>query len=151
MRALEQICALAMAVFTLLVSVDSLQPEDRVSAFYQTWHGGWKTPWLDFNLYQMPRFQRGDSFVLQTSLPRQSDKEPEMRLNPEEDVKVSLTFASSKLVVPNVLMFDSKKKRSLQKLLITFYHDDFDVLRLSYHPVCTYPAPTRRRCQSIIS
>jgi hypothetical protein len=146
---LEQMCALAMAVCTLIASVDSLQPEDRVSAFYQTWHGGWKTPWLDFNLYQMPRFQRGDSFVLQTSLPRQSDKEPEMRLNPEEDVKVSLAFASSKLVVPNILMFDSKKKRSLQKLLITFYHDDFDVLRLSYHPVCTCPASTHRR--SIIS
>ena len=85
----------------------------------------------------MPRFQKSDSFVLQTTLPRPSEKEPEVRLNPEEDVKVSLTFASSKLVVPNVIMYDSKKKRSLQQLMITFYHDDFDVLRLSFHTTCT--------------
>ena len=85
----------------------------------------------------MPRFQKSDSFVLQTTLPHPSEKEPEVRLNPEEDVKVSLTFASSKLVVPNVIMYDSKKKRSLQQLMITFYHDDFDVLRLSFHTTCT--------------
>ena len=64
-----------------------------------------------------------------------------MRLNPEEDVKVSLAFASSKLAVPNVILYDSKKKRSLQKLHVVFYHDDFDVLRVSHHSVCTRPRP----------
>jgi len=92
---------------------------------------------LDFNLHQMPRFQKPDTFVLQTTLPRKSEKEPEMRLNPEEDVKVSLAFSSSKLAVPNVILYDSKKKRSLQKLHVVFYHDDFDVLRVSHHSVCT--------------
>ena len=71
--------------------------------------------------------------VYQVSLPRPTENDPEVHLNPDDDVKVTLTFAENKLIVPNVKVFDSNRKTSLERLIVTFYHDDFDVLRLSYH------------------
>ena len=61
---------------------------------------------------------------------------PEMRLNPNEDVKVSLTFAKHKLIIPNTLLYDSKHKKSLQTMVVTFAHDDFDVISLKYETIC---------------
>jgi hypothetical protein len=87
----------------------------------------------------MPRFRRKDSIVYRVSLPRPTENDPEVNLNPNEDVKATLTFAENKLVVPNIKVFDSKRRASLEKLVIVFYHDDFDVLRLSYHPVMGHP------------
>jgi hypothetical protein len=84
----------------------------------------------------MPRFQRPDSFVIQTSLPRPKENEPEMRLNANEDVKISITFDGNRLIVPTILLYDSKRRKSLLALTVTFSHDDFDVLRLKYDTVC---------------
>lgn len=91
---------------------------------------------MDLSLHQMPKFQRPDSQLMQTTLPRPKDNEPEMKLNPSEDVKISFTFARNKLVVPVILLYDSKLRKSLMSLIVTFSHDDFDVLRLRYETVC---------------
>jgi hypothetical protein len=87
----------------------------------------------------MPRFRRRDSTIYRVSLPRPTEKDPEINLNPDEDVKITLTFAENKLVVPNIKIFDSQRKSSLEKLIVIFYHDDFDVLRLSYHTEMGHP------------
>ena len=91
---------------------------------------------MDVDLYHMPRFRKSESFVMRVNMPRPSEKEPEIKLNPEKDVKISLTFDGHKLVVPMIQLFDSIRRRSLKTLRITFYHDDFDVLRLSYNTEC---------------
>ena len=52
-----------------------------------------------------------------------------VKINPEEDVKISFTFAHRKFLIPWIPVYDSKKRRSLDKLIITFDHDQHDVLR----------------------
>jgi hypothetical protein len=61
-----------------------------------------------------------------------------MDINLDQDVKISLTFANNKLIVPMIVVYDSKTKKSLIQLSITFYHDDFLVERISYDTKCMY-------------
>jgi hypothetical protein len=91
---------------------------------------------MDLKLHQMPKFQSPQSQLMQITLPRPKENEPEMKLNPSEDVKISFTFAGNKLVIPVILLYDSKLRKSLLSLIVTFSHDDFDVLRLKYEPTC---------------
>lgn len=107
----------------------------RLTSFFTV---QFKSPWMDLSLHQMPKFQSPDGSLLQTVLPRRSEKEPEMKLNPKEDVKISMVFAGSKLVIPLILLFDSKHKRSLKSLTVTFSHDDFDITKLEYETVCKF-------------
>lgn len=93
---------------------------------------------MDLNLHQMPKFGWQESFIVQANLPRPKEDAAEMRLNPSEDVKISLTFSKHKLVVPWTLLYDSKHKKSLLKLIVTFAHDDFDVISLKSESVCKF-------------
>ena len=95
-----------------------------------------KSPWMDLNLHQMPKFGWPESFIIQVNLPRPTEDAAEMRLDPTEDVKISLTFSKHKLVVPWTLLYDSKHKKSLLKLIVTFSHDDFDVISLKSESIC---------------
>jgi hypothetical protein len=125
-----------LGLVTVSVPVHGLQTGDRISAMVQTLHAGWKTPLMDLSLNQMPRFRVTDSSVLRVTLPRMSDSSPEMKLNPTEDLKVSLTFENNRLVLPWVVLFDAANKRSLRKLIITFAHDEYEVLRYRHQLIC---------------
>ena len=61
---------------------------------------------------------------------------PEMKLNPKEDLKVSLLFAGSKHVLPLIVLFDAKQKKSLKSLTVTYTHDDFDIIGLKFETIC---------------
>lgn len=61
---------------------------------------------------------------------------PEMKLNPKEDLKVSLLFAGSRHVLPLIVLFDAKQKKSLKSLTVTYTHDDFDLLGLKFETIC---------------
>lgn len=63
---------------------------------------------------------------------------PEMKLNPKEDLKVSLLFAGSKHVLPLILLFDSKQKKSLKSLIVTYLHDDYDIIKLKFETICKF-------------
>ena len=62
---------------------------------------------------------------------RPNENGPEILLNLDVDVKMSFSFGEGKLVIPRVIVYDSASKRMLERLLITFVHDEFDVLRVS--------------------
>lgn len=95
-----------------------------------------KSPWMDLSLSQMPKFQSPEDSLVSTVLPRKSETEPEMKLNPKEDVKISMVFAGSKLVIPLILLFDSKHRRSLKSLTVIFSHDDFDITKVEFKTLC---------------
>ena len=84
----------------------------------------------------MPKFRRPESAIVRTTLPRRNENEPEMRLDANEDIKISLVFSGSKLIIPMILLFDSKHKKSLSSLTVTFSHDDFDIINLKYDAQC---------------
>ena len=92
-----------------------------------------------------------------------SKKIEEIRINPKEDVKFSLTFEESKLLLPMLVslkfllyctavhiilnivqrnkmyeqvLFDAKRRVSLKKLVLTFYYDEYDLLRVSHEATC---------------
>ena len=60
------------------------------------------------------------------------------RINPNSDLKISFTFDRSKLSVPSVTVFDSKNRISLKKIIITFTHDEFELVRVDFKPLCTW-------------
>lgn len=125
-----------LALLALAWLVDSVQKGDRISAVSQTLHQGWKTQVSDLALHLMPRFRVPDSVLLHVGLPHPDENGAEMKLKPDEDVKVSFAFDNNRLAIPWVTVFDSKGRRSLQKLEISFVHDDFDVEKVNY--VTTY-------------
>lgn len=118
--------------FSLVISCKSLQSLDRFNAFVKTLHGGWQTSWIEIPIYHLPRFRTPDFFSFKPSLPRHTDNDKEMQFNPDEDVKISLTFVDSKLVIPWITVYDAKEVKHLEKLTITFEHDEFDVLRVGH-------------------
>ena len=65
-------------------------------------------------------------------MPRENENGPEMKMSLENDVKVSFMFAEYKLVVPWTMVYESKTKLCLKRFKIKFYHDDFDIQRISH-------------------
>ena len=63
---------------------------------------------------------------------------PEMKLNPKEDLKVSLLFGGSRHVLPLIVLFDAKQKKSLKSLIVTYSHDDYDIIKLKYETICEF-------------
>jgi len=133
------------------VSISSYENGDIVSGVSQSLHNGWKTPKIDMPLRQLPRFREPAAFVVHATIPGQHGEEAEVflnttntkrtnllwkgknvKVNPGEDVKISFTFANNKLLIPWLSVFDSKKKRSLERLVLTFEHDQYDVLEVRY-------------------
>ena len=127
---------------------------DYVNGVSQTLHNKWKTPKMEMPLRQLPRFREPAAFVMHATIPGQHGEEAEMdfnttgakvgdfswkaknvKVNPEADVKISFTFANNKLLIPWLSVFDAKKRRSLEKLEVTFEHDQYDVLEVRYNRV----------------
>ena len=85
----------------------------------------------------MPKFRIPGKQMIQVRLPRSIDKsQHEMSLNPKENVKFSIDFVDSKIVLPWTKLYNAKLKTTLNKLIVTFQHDEFNVLRLNYEPIC---------------
>lgn len=120
----------------MLLSILAFERGDRISTALQTLHGGWRTPFIDIAIHQMPKFQTPDSTIMSVSLPHKGENEPEMKLDPTDNVYVSISFAHNKLLLPRLVLFDASTKRSMETVTITFSHDDFDVLRISHHVTC---------------
>jgi hypothetical protein len=128
---------LLWVVFIALLhpSTEAFQPGDRVSASSQSFHSNAKTNWLDLPSHQMPVFARESSHIFHVNLP---DKGPKNANNPHlknrlditKDLKVSFSFDRSKLLIPQVTVFDAQNRRSARKLIVTFTHDEFEVVRL---------------------
>ena len=132
---------LAWAAALLCLHARALEVGDRISTMSQTLHSGYKTSWSDISIQNMPRFRVPDSSIVPLQLPQPPVEDEHKKLhaklvNPNEDVKFSLTFADHKLILPWTVVFDAAKRRSLQKLVVTFSHDQFDVDGLEFHTEC---------------
>lgn len=97
-----------------------------------------KTPILDLPVHQMPRFTLSDVHIFHASIPRLSVNSSEYRINPLEDLKVSLNFNGNKLSIPWITVYNSKEKVSLKKLTVIFTHDQFEIVRLQHITTCKY-------------
>ena len=148
MRFFLQIKTLLLFI-SAVCTVISYEGGDYVSGVSQTLHNKWKTPKIELPLRHLPRFKEPAEFVMHATIPGQQGKEAEMdfnttgakaedflwkaknvKVNPEEDVKISFTFANNKLLIPWLSVFDAKKRRSLEKLEVTFEHDQYDILEV---------------------
>jgi len=105
-----------------------------VSTLSQTMHVEMKSPWLDMPLHQMPRFDVPDKHIFYAQLPKHSNSSA-YRVDPRHDVKVALTFMGSRLSIPWVTLFNAREKVTLKVLVVTFTHDEFEVVRLRYDTV----------------
>lgn len=115
----------------ILLATRGFQPGDRVAVLSQTLHNGWKTQLNEFPIHHMPHFRQADSFIVHAALPS-PDGKPLMSIKPDEDVKIMLTFDNSKLISSWITIFDAKNRKSLKKLILTFDHDEFDILHTTY-------------------
>ena len=118
-------------VCQFLRNVSGYDNGDRVSATIQTLHSGWKTVATDLPLTHMPYFGKDSaSLTLNTPLPQpDADNPRSMTVNPDEDVKIQLAFGNA-LLVPWIAVFDSKKRRNLESLVLTFYTDRYNIVRV---------------------
>lgn len=157
------LCALSLVLAMLSLVQATYQRGDRIPVMIQTYHSGWKSLWMEPAVSNMPHFINNQDSILSISLPRPEVREEQIleqqqesaedgskpkrkrnidpklldsRINPEEDVKVSFTFADRKIILPQVVVFDADEKKSLKRLIVTFYHDKFDVLRLTHQLEC---------------
>jgi len=124
---------LLLSVFFLafLLVTHSFQPGDRIAVLSQTLHNGWKTQLNELPIHHMPHFRQSDSFVIHAALPS-PDGKPLLSIRPDEDIKIMLTFDNSKLISSWITIFDAKNRKSLKKLILTFDHDEFDILHITY-------------------
>ena len=86
---------------------------------------------LEFPIHLAPRFRTKELVTLKIPLPRKNENSEEMSFSRDDDIKMSFTFAEYKLIIPWTTYYDSKAKGCLKRLNIKFYHDDFDVQRIS--------------------
>lgn len=109
----------------------SYHTNDIVSSHYQTVHAQWKTPWVELPINQMPKFGQNDAHVVRFTLPSNKTAH-RVKIDPNYDVKLTLAFADHKLISPLIVTFDSVKKKLLKKCIVTFMHDEYDILRIKY-------------------
>jgi hypothetical protein len=107
---------------------------DRLASLIQSSHKEWISPWMDIPIQNMPRFRITDSTIIHVHLPHEEKKgnSPEIAIDLKEDVMVSLTFAANKLILPKLPLFDAKERKSIDKLVITFTHDQNEVISVDY-------------------
>lgn len=132
---------LQLIIFLLFILITTaiFSPGDRISTLTQVSHRGWKTPYADVAIENMPRFQYSAKSVIRVTLPSENrDSKEEANIDPNYDVKVSLTFSENKLIIPQIYLFDSKERKSLQKLIVTFHHDKYELQRLNYETICKF-------------
>ena len=120
------VCALLAAL------VNAYQPGDRVIGLAQTSHNQFKTAWIDLPLPQMPRFSVPDNFIYHSIVPNSNSS----RINLNSDLKVSFSFDRNKLNIPWLTIYDSRNRLTLHKLVVTFTHDEFEIVRIDYKPIC---------------
>jgi len=106
----------------------SYQIGERINAQIKAKHDKLISSFQDISIDAMPRFRVTENKVIQVkSIPK---------LNPNQDLKFTLSFSGDKLLTPWTVLYDSVGRRTLNKLIITFEHDEFDVLRLKSELKC---------------
>ena len=113
------------------ITINGFQPGDRLSAFAQTMHGSFQSAWQDLKLDQMPQFGVDNSFVFRAVTPNQKSK-----IDTYKDFKLTLSFDRHRLVLPWIVLYDSEARRSVRKLVVTFIHDEFEVVSIKHEIVC---------------
>lgn len=115
----------------LILGVYGLVQEDRVSGLVQVVHAGWKTPWLEMSLSEMPRFMLNEAVLLHPMFPKKDENDKGYVWKPDMDAKISFTFSESKTAAPSILLY-SKEGKTLEKIVFTFEHDGFNLLSVSH-------------------
>lgn len=104
---------------------------ERISTQIRSQHDGFTTSFHDIPIDQMPRFRISDIRRIQVRLPRSEELGSNIRLNPNENLKIAMSFSHNKLLLPWSVIFDATKKVTLNKLTVIFEHDEFELLLIS--------------------
>lgn len=117
---------------------------DRLASLIQSSHKEWISPWMEIPIQNMPRFRIDDSTIIRVHLPHEEKQgnSPEIAIDVKEDVMISLTFAENELVTPKLSLYNAKERKSIDKLIITFTHDQYHVLSVDYKFI--YGPPIKR-------
>lgn len=135
---MEMVLRSLLLCVVFAVYVLALQPGDRVSTLTQTLHNDVKTEWIDLPVHMMPRFGEPQSQIFHAVLPKLVENASDYRINPRSDLKVSFTFLGNKLSIPWLTVYSSKDRVSLQKLVVIFTRDEFEVVRIDTKKTCMY-------------
>lgn len=134
------LAAYALCLSVLLYVCLAYKNGDRVSIMAQTLHNEWKTSLLELPLHQMPRFGEPAKFVYHATLPEpaisKEGSKGKGKVNPDQDIKISFTVSDNKILIPWTKIFDSKTKTSLTKLLVTFSHDQYEIIKADVESTC---------------
>jgi hypothetical protein len=125
-----------LIISLLFCLASGLQPGDRVSTLTQSRHMSTKTEWMDVPLHLMPKFGVPENHIFHVSIPKYAENSTDYRINPKRDLKVAFTFMGNKLSIPWVSVYNAEEKVSMKKLIITFTHDEFELVRIRYTPKC---------------
>jgi hypothetical protein len=106
--------------------------DERIVGSMMSQHSGARSAWIDFPLGIMPRFDSEEEGVLHATIPKLSKNASSHRIDITSDFKVSLAFDNHKLVVPWITVFDSQKRRTLRKLIITFTKIDHEIIKVDH-------------------
>ncbi len=103
-----------------------------MASTYQSRHNGWKTAALELPPSQVPRFGEQTKFIFKTPIPAEGStlSGPEVSINETSDVKLQFSFGNS-LLAPWVPIYDSKKREVIESLIITFYTDKYNLVRVA--------------------
>ncbi len=90
---------------------------------------------MEISPAQMPRFGESDKFIFHTPIPARGGGVGHARyVNDSSDLKIQLTFGNS-LLVPWIKVYDSKAKKSLETLVLTFSKDKYNLVRVQQETV----------------
>lgn len=111
------------------------QPDERVVASSMSQHAGRRSTWTDLPVGIMPRFTMEQEVVFHAPIPS-SQNSSSHRIDVNADFKIALAFDNHKIMVPWVVVFDSAKKRTLRKLILTFTMDDHEIISVDHQLEC---------------
>mmetsp|Transcript_15453 Transcript_15453/g.23331 ORF Transcript_15453/g.23331 Transcript_15453/m.23331 type:complete len:244 (+) Transcript_15453:39-770(+) len=123
---------LGMVLFVLCCPVSGLLADDRIVTHTQTVHAGWKTPWIELSINEMPLFLRDDTVLSKPNLPRENENTRDIIWDSTKDIRMSFTFSNNQLVIPSVHLYQAHTHQYIDKLIVILEHDNHEIVRVRH-------------------
>lgn len=133
---LTKIIVIVIVLQLVFVAI-GYQPGEEVSTTFQVIHAGLKTQWSDLAVGKMPKYRIPEELMLEFKLPlNEKVKGSEYVVQVDKNVALSLAFDSRKLILPRIKLYDAEKRKSLRELIVTFTHDEFEIVKVQHEMIC---------------
>jgi hypothetical protein len=123
-------------VSLLLQFARSANHGDPIVVSAVTQHANSRTKWIDFTFGNMPKFGIDESVIYHATVPEIKVNRSTEILDLNSDFKISLAFDNHKHIIPWIKIYDSTNRRSLRRLIITFIHDNSEVISIDHSTDC---------------